>query len=130
MPIPRQQVPPPPLDEFVRLSELVVIEVWARWSGTAFLVGETLDRFLRSREDLPIRVGRVDADANPDVGQRFRALPPVLLLFHHGVLVGRHEGLITVEGLSHWLDRVLSESKVASPDAAPEATHPSKENAS
>jgi thioredoxin-like negative regulator of GroEL len=104
-----QEVPPPGLDEFVEAPGLALLEFWVAWSGASFLVGTAVERILHCRTDLPLRVGRVDADSHPDICARFHApSPPVLLLFRDGELVGRRSGLITVDSLSRWLDEAVA----------------------
>ena len=107
-----QEVPPPTVDEFVGGPGLALLEFWAGWSGASFLVGAAVERVARSRTDLPLRVGRVDSDAHPEVCARFRApAPPVLVLFRDGEVIARHSGLITVDTLSSWLDGALAGSE-------------------
>ena len=95
------------IDEFVATPGLTLIEFWAPWSGDAFLIGAAVDRLLRKRHDLPLRVGRVDVAAHPEVAAHFRGAAPMLLLFRDGVLTDRHVGLITLDGLTTWLDDAL-----------------------
>ena len=111
----RQKVPPPPIGEFIANPGLVLVEFWTRWSGGSFLVGVAVDEFLRDRQSLSIRVGRIDADRHPEICAQFRAQPPMLLLFLDGTAIARHSGLISRPALSDWLDRAIRN--------APSTTH-------
>jgi thioredoxin-like negative regulator of GroEL len=95
------------IDDFVAEPGLTLIELWAAWSGDAFLLGAAVDRLLRRRHDLPLRVGRVDVGAHPDVAARFHGVAPMLLLFRNGVLTDRHVGLITLDSLTAWVEQAL-----------------------
>lgn len=103
-----RMVPPPPIDEFLTRSGLVLIEFWAQWSGAAFLVGRVIDQLLRSQPGREVQIGRVDIAAHPEIAARFHVDGPMLLLFLDGAVIAQRRGLVTLEDLSAWLDQALA----------------------
>lgn len=92
------------LNRFTAREGLALVELGASWSGPSYLVRSVVERLLRRRPDLELRVGRVDVSEAPDLLVDLGlAGPPALLLFLDGEVVALHSGLITSDALEKWL---------------------------
>ena len=105
-----ETLPAEGLDRFTARNGLVLVEIWAPWSGLSFLVRSVVDRLLLRRPELPVRVARVDVSGATELlGRLGLAGPPALLFFRDGTVVARHVGLITPDALDRWIDTALGD---------------------
>lgn len=104
------------LDRFVSEHRLALIEMWAEWSGSAFLVGAVLDRILSQAPHEVVARGRIDVGTHPDAPALFGLEgPPAVLLYRDGHLVDRLPGLLSPERLGARLLEL--ETLIASEDS-------------
>ena len=83
----------------------VLVDFWAVWCGPCKMIAPIVDE-LANEYDGRLKVGKLDADANPDVVIQYGVLGiPTLMLFNGGEVVSRvtgykpRERLITELGL-------------------------------
>ena len=93
------------LRNFISGGGMALVEVWAGWSGTSFLVSSTVCRVLSGGPRPSVRLGRIEADQAPELLKQMGiGGPPALLLFIDGEIAARHQGLITRGALEGWID--------------------------
>ncbi len=70
----------------------VLVDFWAVWCGPCKMIAPIVDE-LASEYDGRLKVGKLDADANPDVIIQYGVLGiPTLMLFNGGEVVSRVTG--------------------------------------
>ncbi len=97
------------IEQFVLDHPIALIEVWAAWSGNAFLVAAVLDRLLRESTLRGVARARIDVATHPEVLERFGLEGvPAVLIYSRGRLVERRVGLVNSEALGSRLRELLS----------------------
>lgn len=84
-------------DEAVKQAPLAIVDVWATWCGPCKMMGPVIGK-LAEDYDGKVLVGKVDADEEMDLVQRFGiASIPTLIIFKNGEEIARKVG-VTPEG--------------------------------
>jgi thioredoxin len=79
-------------DEVLNSKEPVLVDFWAEWCGPCKMISPLVEQ-LATEYAGKIRVGKLDADANPDVLMRYNVMGiPTLILFKNGQAVERVTG--------------------------------------
>jgi thioredoxin 1 len=89
-------------------SEPVLVDFGAEWCAPCRALTPILEAMARDHAGR-LRVGRVDADEDPDLCARFgvRGLP-TLLLFHEGKVVGQLTGLAPRARIEALVERAIA----------------------
>jgi thioredoxin 1 len=78
--------------EVLESTEPVLIDFWAEWCTPCKMIGPLVDQIADEYQG-KVRVGKLDADANPDVLMRYNVMGiPTLMLFKGGEAVERITG--------------------------------------
>ena len=78
--------------EVLESTEPVLIDFWAEWCTPCKMIGPLVDQIADEYKGR-VRVGKLDADANPDVLMRYNVMGiPTLMLFKGGEAVERITG--------------------------------------
>ena len=78
--------------EVLESTEPVLIDFWAEWCTPCKMIGPLVDQIADEYKG-KVRVGKLDADANPDVLMRYNVMGiPTLMLFKGGEAVERITG--------------------------------------
>ena len=78
--------------EILESTEPVLIDFWAEWCTPCKMIGPLVEQIADEYKG-KVRVGKLDADANPDVLMRYNVMGiPTLMLFKGGEAVERITG--------------------------------------
>jgi thioredoxin 1 len=78
--------------EVLESTEPVLIDFWAEWCTPCKMIGPLVEQIADEYKG-KVRVGKLDADANPDVLMRYNVMGiPTLMLFKGGEAVERITG--------------------------------------
>ena len=96
------------------VPDVVLVDFWAAWCRPCLTLAPIMERVAESYAGR-VRVGKLDADRNPETLTRFgvRSLPTVLV-FKAGELVGQQVGAQPYALYARYLDRLLSGDTVES----------------
>ncbi len=79
-------------NEVLNSKEPVLVDFWAEWCGPCKMISPLVDQIATEYAG-KIRVGKLDADAHPDVLMRYNIMGiPTLILFKDGQPVERVTG--------------------------------------
>lgn len=95
-------------DERVLGSEqLAVVDFWADWCGPCHQMSPHIG-FLAEEYAGRIVVAKLDVDENPITPARYHILGiPTVIFFQDGEVVDRHTGVLTIDGLSERVEKIL-----------------------
>ncbi|MBX3051405.1 MAG: thioredoxin [Caldilineaceae bacterium] len=95
-------------DERILGSEqLAVVDFWADWCGPCHQMSPHIG-FLAEEYASRIVVAKLDVDENPTIPARYNILGiPTVIFFRNGEAVDRHTGVLTIDGLSERVEKLL-----------------------
>ena len=95
-------------DDLILGSEqLAVVDFWADWCGPCHQMSPHIG-FLAEAYAGRVVVAKLDVDENPTTPARYHILGiPTVIFFRNGEVVDRHTGVLTIDGLSERVDRLL-----------------------
>jgi len=95
-------------DERILGSEqLAVVDFWADWCGPCHQMSPHIG-FLAEEYAGRIVVAKLDVDENPTTPARYNILGiPTVIFFRNGEEVDRHTGVLTIDGLSERVEKIL-----------------------
>ena len=96
-------------DERILGSEqLAVVDFWADWCGPCHQMSPHIG-FLAEEYAGRIVVAKLDVDENPITPARYDILGiPTVIFFRNGEAVDRHTGVLTIDGLSERVEKILA----------------------
>lgn len=81
----------------------VLVDFWAEWCGPCKMIAPIVDELATEYEG-QIKVGKLDADAHPDILMRYNIMGiPTLILFKDGQPVERITGYVAKDKITHKL---------------------------
>ncbi len=84
----------------------VVVDFFAEWCGPCRVLAPVLERLANRYADT-VHFRKADVDDDPELAEHYGITTiPTILLFQHGHLLERHEGLIDLKSLLVKLDRL------------------------
>ena len=93
--------------DVLEAAETTLVDVWASWCGPCRLIAPLMDWAATTYADR-LRVGKLEADANPRTRDAYGVHGlPTLILFHGGQEIARHEGVLSQAQLKAFLDAHL-----------------------
>ena len=94
-------------DAAVNAAPLAMVDVWATWCGPCKMMGPVVDK-IADEYDGKVLVGKVDADEEMELAQRFSITSiPTLIFFKNGVEVDRKVGVLPEAAIKKILDSNL-----------------------
>lgn len=88
-------------------EKLAVVDFWADWCGPCHQMSPHIG-FLAEEYGERIVVAKLDVDENPTTPARYNILGiPTVIFFQNGEVVDRHTGVLTIDGLSERVDKLL-----------------------
>jgi thioredoxin 1 len=90
--------------EVMKAAQPVLVDFWAEWCVPCKTLSPTLDAVAAQFKDR-LRVGKMNAEDNPDVPTRYNVITlPTLLLIKGGMVVEQRVGLISKDKLVQLLE--------------------------
>lgn len=83
----------------------VLVDFWATWCGPCKVVGPIVEEVASDNEGKPVKVGKMDVDANTTIPGQYGIMSiPTLIVFKGGKPVKQMVGVQTKEALQAALD--------------------------
>ncbi|MHB8898000.1 MAG: thioredoxin [Thermoguttaceae bacterium] len=90
-------------EQVLRSNVPVLVDFYASWCGPCKKVAPTLEDI--ARESPQAKVVKVDIDESPDLAARYGVKSiPTLMVFKHGQMVTKRQGIVTKARLQTMLD--------------------------
>lgn len=88
-------------------QQLAVVDFWADWCGPCHQMSPHIG-FLAEEYAGRVVVAKLDVDENPTTPARYNILGiPTVIFFLNGEAVDRHTGVLTIDGLSERVEKLL-----------------------
>lgn len=88
-------------------EQLAVVDFWADWCGPCHPMSPHIG-FLAEEYAGRIVVAKLDVDENPTTPARYNILGiPTVIFFRNGEAVDCHTGVLTIDGLSERVERIV-----------------------
>lgn len=88
-------------------KQLAVVDFWAEWCGPCHQMSPHIG-FLAEEYAGRVVVAKLDVDENPTTPARYNILGiPTVIFFHNGEVVDRHTGVLTIDGLSERVEKII-----------------------
>ena len=96
-------------EELVTHSNVpVLLDFWASWCGPCKIMGPIVDELADEYKDKPVRIGKVNVEANPALSGKFgvRSIP-TFIFFDKGKPVSQGTGLVPKYDLAEVIEQYL-----------------------
>lgn len=94
-------------DAAVNAAPLAMVDVWATWCGPCKMMGPVIDK-IAEEYDGKVLVGKVDADEEMEIAQRFSISSiPTIIFFKNGEEIDRKVGVQPESAIKKILDSNL-----------------------
>lgn len=96
-------------DELVTNSDVpVLLDFWASWCGPCKIMGPIMDELAEEYAGKPVRIGKVNVEANPQISAKFgvRSIP-TFIFFYQGKPVSQGTGLVPKYDLAEVIEQYL-----------------------
>jgi thioredoxin 2 len=85
----------------------LVVDFWAPWCGPCTMMAPAFEQAAAQLEP-KVRLVKVNTDAEPGLGSRFRISSiPTLVMFFGGLEVTRQTGAMDLEALIRWIEQQI-----------------------
>lgn len=98
-------------NELVANSDVpVLLDFWAGWCGPCKVMGPIMDELAEENKDRPVRIGKVNVEANEKLSAMFgiRSIP-TFIFFANGKPVSKGTGLVPKydlqEVINQWIEK-------------------------
>ncbi len=100
-------------EELVINSDIpVLLDFWAAWCGPCKIMGPIMDELAEDYKDKPIRIGKVNVEANRQLSARFQVQSiPTFVFFNEGKPVSRGTGLVPKYDLAEVIEQYLPDTR-------------------
>ncbi|MEO1260340.1 MAG: thioredoxin [Bacteroidota bacterium] len=96
-------------EELVINSDVpVLLDFWASWCGPCKVMGPIMDELAEDYKDRPVRIGKVNVEANEKLSARFgiRSIP-TFIFFNKGKPVSQGVGLVPKYDLEEVIEQYI-----------------------